>query len=74
MNADLGKSLIVVGVILIVTGLLFYFFHDKLGWLGKLPGDIRYQKDNFSFFAPITTMLLLSILLSVIVHLIRKFL
>lgn len=74
MNPQIAKSLILIGVVLIVFGLVFYFFHDKLGWLGKLPGDFSYKKDNFSFFAPITTMLILSLLISVIINLIRRFL
>ncbi|HNG06879.1 MAG TPA: DUF2905 domain-containing protein, partial [Saprospiraceae bacterium] len=69
-----AKGLIIAGVILIIIGLIYYFFQDKLGWLGRLPGDFSYKKDNFSFFAPITTMLILSILLSVIINLIRRFL
>ncbi|HMV23703.1 MAG TPA: DUF2905 domain-containing protein [Saprospiraceae bacterium] len=71
---QIAKGLIIAGVILIIIGLIYYFFQDKLGWLGRLPGDFSYKKDNFSFFAPITTMLILSILLSVIINLIRRFL
>ncbi|GAB1397597.1 DUF2905 domain-containing protein [Saprospiraceae bacterium] len=71
---QIANGLIIAGVILIIIGLIYYFFQDKLGWLGRLPGDFSYKKDNFSFFAPITTMLILSILLSVIINLIRRFL
>lgn len=74
MNVQIAKGLIIAGVILVIIGLIYYFFQDKLGWLGRLPGDFSYKKDNFSFFAPITTMLILSILLSVIINLIRRFL
>ncbi len=71
---QIAKGLIIAGVILIIIGLIYYFFQDKLGWLGRLPGDFSYKKDSFSFFAPITTMLILSILLSIIINLIRRFL
>ena len=72
MNADTGKYLIVAGLLVVVSGLIIYFFHDKLHWLGKLPGDIRIEKENFRFYFPITTMILLSILVSFLLWLFRK--
>ena len=72
MNSDTGKWIITIGALLIVAGLIIYFFHDKLNWIGHLPGDIRIEKDNFRFYFPITTMILFSIVLSLLVHLIRK--
>ena len=69
---QLGKILIVLGIILILAGLIIYFAGDKLGWIGHLPGDIRVEKENIKFYFPVTTMILLSILLSVIIWLIRK--
>ena len=72
MNSDTGKWIITIGALLIVAGLIIYFFHDKLNWIGHLPGDIRIEKDNFRFYFPITTMVLFSVLLSLLVHLIRK--
>ena len=68
-----GKFLIIAGIILIVAGLIVYFAGNKLGWLGHLPGDIRIEKENVRFFFPITTMIILSLVLSGIVYLIRKF-
>jgi H+/Cl- antiporter ClcA len=68
-----GKFLIVAGIILIIAGLIVYFAGNKLSWLGHLPGDIRIEKENVRFYFPITTMIILSIVLSVIVYLIRKF-
>lgn len=61
------------GLALLVVGLLVYFLHDKLHWVGKLPGDIRVEKENFKFYFPITTMILFSVLLNLIIVLIRKF-
>jgi len=69
-----GKFLIVAGIILIIAGLIVYFAGNKLSWLGHLPGDIRIEKENVRFYFPITTMIILSIVLSVVVYLIRKFL
>lgn len=74
MNAETGKWIIVAGVLLLLIGVLVYFFHDKLHWLGRLPGDIRIEKENFRFYFPLTTMLLASVLLNVIIRIVKRFL
>jgi len=71
--ANMGKLLIVTGIICIVAGLIIYLTGDKTGWFGHLPGDIRIEKGNTRFYFPVTTMILLSILLSVILWIIMKF-
>ena len=63
----------IIGAIIMVAGLIFWLFHDKLNWIGKLPGDIHVEKENFRFYFPITTMILLSILISAIVALVKKY-
>jgi H+/Cl- antiporter ClcA len=68
-----GKFLIVAGIILVIAGLIVYFAGNKLNWLGHLPGDIRIEKENVRFYFPITTMIILSLALSAIVYIIRKF-
>jgi hypothetical protein len=73
MNSQTGKWIIIVGVIIVVAGIIIYFFHDKLNWLGKLPGDIRVEKENFRFYFPITTMIIISVLLTVLINIIKKF-
>jgi H+/Cl- antiporter ClcA len=73
MNSETGKWVIGIGVIIILVGIIIYFFHDKLNWIGRLPGDIRIEKDNFRFYFPITTMILLSLLGTFIIWLVRKF-
>lgn len=73
MNSELGKWVIGIGVIIILVGIIIYFFHDKLNWVGRLPGDIRIEKENFRFYFPITTMILLSLFGTFIIWLIRKF-
>ena len=55
-----------------MIGIIIYFFHDKLNWIGRLPGDIRIEKENFRFYFPITTMILLSVVVTVIIWLARK--
>jgi H+/Cl- antiporter ClcA len=73
MTSQTGKWIIIAGVIIVVAGILIYFFHDKLNWLGKLPGDIRVEKENFRFYFPITTMIIISVLLTVLINIIKKF-
>jgi hypothetical protein len=67
-----GKILIAAGIILLIAGLVLLFAGDKLSWVGRLPGDIRVEKENFRFYFPVTTMILLSILLTFIFWLIKK--
>jgi len=68
-----GKTLIIIGIILVIAGLVIYFAGNKLSWLGHLPGDINIVRENVRIFIPITTMILVSGLLSLIMYLIRKF-
>jgi uncharacterized membrane protein len=74
MNSDTGKWIIIIGVLIILAGVIIYFFHDKLNWIGRLPGDIRFEKDNFRFYFPITTMIIFSVVITVILTVIKKFL
>ena len=64
------RLLIVLGVILLAVGLLWPWL-SKLG-LGRLPGDIRIERDGFGFYFPLTTGLIVSIVISVILWLLRK--
>lgn len=73
MNNDLGKYLMAGGILLLLAGALVYFFHDKLHWIGRLPGDIRIEKESFKFYFPVVTMILVSVLVTVIVNIIRRF-
>jgi len=69
-----AKFLIFSGIIFICMGLLLLLLSGiKIPWLGKLPGDIYIQKENFRFFFPLTTCLLLSLLLTLILFLINRF-
>ncbi len=73
MSNATGKYIIIIGLIIIVVGVIIFFFYNKLNWVGKLPGDIRIEKENFKFYFPITTMVLLSLVLTLIINLIKKF-
>lgn len=71
--SEIGKSLIFLGVVVIIVGIVL-LFSDKLPFnLGKLPGDISIKKENFSFYFPITTSIIISILLSLLFYLFSKF-
>lgn len=66
---NLGRVLLVLGLVVAGLGLLL-ILADRLPFLGRLPGDIAIQRDNFSCFFPIATMLVLSLLLTVVVNLV----
>jgi len=67
----LGKMLILVGVFIILVG-LFLLIGEKIPWMGRLPGDIIIRKKNFTFYFPLATCLLISIILTLLFWLIRK--
>jgi hypothetical protein len=60
-------------VFLTVAGLMLWFAADKLSWFGRLPGDIRVEKPGFQFYAPLMTSLVLSIGLTLILWLFKRF-
>lgn len=69
---SIGKLLIFIGAFILILGLLLTLL-DKLPFgLGRLPGDIYIKKDNFSFYFPLTTSIILSIILTVIFNLVSK--
>jgi len=72
MREELGKWLIVAGLLVFLAGVIIYFLGDRLGWLGNLPGDIRIERENVRFYFPITTMILASILLSILFTVISR--
>ena len=69
--AGFGKSLIYIGVVLVILGLLFSL-GGKIPWLGHLPGDIYIQRGRFTFYFPVTTCLLISIIMTLIVYFFRR--
>ncbi len=69
----IGKYLVIIGIILAVAGALIWFGGNKVNWFGKLPGDIRVEREGFRFYSPIVSMLILSILLSAVLWVINRF-
>ena len=74
MDQNTGKYIIFIGIAIVVIGVLIYFLHDKLHWIGRLPGDIRIERENFRFYFPIVTMIVISLVLTLVINLIKKFL
>ena len=70
--SELGKGLVIAGLLLAVVGLLLWSGVGK-GWFGRLPGDIFYSKGNFKFYFPLVTCLLLSLLLTLVLWLFNIF-
>jgi hypothetical protein len=68
---DIGRILILAGLIVVVLGIIISF-SDRIPLLGKLPGDIMIKRDNFTFYFPLTTSIILSIVLSIILRLFSK--
>ena len=71
MFGTLGRFLIVTGLIITVIGLVL-LFADKIPWIGRLPGDIIFKKGKWTFYFPIATSILLSILITLLLNLFRK--
>ena len=67
----MGKLIIVLGIILIVIGLIYTYFPQAITWFGNLPGDIKVDKPNMKFYFPITSMILLSVVFSLVMKLLR---
>jgi len=66
-----GLLIVAAGVALVILGLLAWF--GALSWFGRLPGDIRIERENTRVYAPITSMLVISLILSLVVALVRRF-
>jgi hypothetical protein len=69
--SDLARVLIIIGVILVVVGLALLLL-PKIPWLGRLPGDIVIKRENFTFYFPLGTSILISVILSLIFWLFRR--
>ena len=69
--SSLGKVFIIIGVVIAGIGIILVLT-PKVPWLGKLPGDILIKKDNFRFYFPVTTCIIISIILTLLFYLFRK--
>jgi hypothetical protein len=71
MNRVVGLAIIIGGLCLVFAGLLIYT--GWLSWFGRLPGDVRYESEQVQVYVPIVSMLLLSLALSLLFYLLRRF-
>ncbi|HJO94422.1 MAG TPA: DUF2905 domain-containing protein [Victivallales bacterium] len=65
---SIGMTIIFFGVILVIIGIVFLFY-NRIPFIGKLPGDISFKGKNSSFYFPVTTCIIISIILSVVLNL-----
>jgi hypothetical protein len=68
----IGKMIVLVGVLVVVAGLIVWLLGDKLRFLGRLPGDISIERENYKIYFPITTMIFVSVLLTLIMWVIQR--
>ncbi|NLM97170.1 MAG: DUF2905 domain-containing protein [Halanaerobiaceae bacterium] len=68
---SLGKAIIYFGIFLIIIGGIIHYSGNVFSWLGRLPGDIRIEKENFRFYFPVTTMIIISLILNLIIRIIN---
>jgi len=68
---EMGKMLFVFGVVIALVGLIFWIGFGR-GWFGRLPGDIHYSRGNFTFYFPLVTCILASLLLTFLLWFLRK--
>lgn len=68
----MGRWLIIAGAFLAGIGIIIHFAPWMLGWFGKLPGDIRFETEKTKVFIPVTSMLILSIVLTIAINLFRR--
>ena len=68
---NLGKALIYTGLFIAIIGGIIALFGQNLSWIGNLPGDIKIEKENFTLFFPLSSMILISLLLNLVIYLIR---
>jgi hypothetical protein len=73
MFHNIGKCLILAGIFLILAGILFVFW-QKIPFLSRLPGDIVIRKKDFSFFFPLTTCIIISLVLTILINFILRIL
>lgn len=71
MNGSIGNWLILLGIFFLVAGILAK--SGVLGWFGHLPGDLHIKRDGFQFYFPLASMILVSVALTALLSLVRKF-
>jgi len=68
---DVGKALVALGLLIALAGVVLMLV-GRVPWLGRLPGDIQFQRGNFSFYFPLATSLLLSVVLTLLLYIVGR--
>lgn len=71
IGSDVGKALVILGLLISLVGVVLVLV-GRVPWLGRLPGDIRIERGNFSFYVPLATSLLLSVVLTLLLFIIGR--
>jgi len=74
MDQQTGKYIILAGICILIAGILIYFFHDYLKWFGRLPGDIKVEKENYRFYFPLVSMIIISLVITLLINIIKRLL
>jgi Protein of unknown function (DUF2905) len=69
--AEFAKTLIYIGIVLVVLGLIFSVV-GKIPWLGHLPGDTTIQRERFTFYFPLATCILISVIITLVLYFFRR--
>jgi uncharacterized membrane protein YkgB len=69
--SELGRFLIIIGAIMVLVGVVL-LLGPKIPWLGRLPGDIVIKRENFTFYFPLATSIIISVILTLVLYLFRK--
>jgi hypothetical protein len=72
-SGSLGKTLILIGILIVVAGGLIMIV-AKIPFLNRLPGDIKIQRGNFTFYFPLTKCIIISVIITIILNIVLKFL
>jgi hypothetical protein len=71
IGSDVGKALVALGLLIALAGVVLMLV-GRVPWLGRLPGDIHFQRGNFSFYFPLATSLLLSVVLTLLLYIMGR--
>ncbi len=70
--SDIGRILLILGAVILITGAVLLVGGRLFPWLGNLPGDIRYESENFKLYIPITTMILISVVGTIVLNILIR--
>lgn len=68
----MARFLILAGIIFLIVGIILQMYPGLMNWLGRLPGDLRFESGNTRIYFPVTTMILVSIILTILLNLLRR--